>query len=500
METKRGISLHRIGCYWTHLTIALLTSTVVFSSCGGSKQNDESTSQLESSDSPSQSSILNFRKVQGGLYRSGAPRASEFSQLQTLGIKTVISLQDYNGSRYVRDLEARRVRDLGMKFVSIPMSPSAKPTLAQIKRALAAIDAAQSGPILIHCTHGVDRTGIVIAAYRIQKNQWSTARAKIEMRRRGHLPGLYWWDSILDQVPPSGPASTDPQNDVAHQTPGSGVSPSEPIIPVAIPAENEAPVIGNLPLVGNPNIKHGLPKMRSQPEILISRSQYVLSWNKSRRGLNWAAWEVNTANFGSSGRQNNFAVDDDLKDYLSTNGGGQAVGPNEFSGSCLDRGHQVPSADRTASVADNEATFVMSNMLPQAAYTNRVVWEHLEGHGRSIARSAHGAKVYVIAGGIFPANPKSIGPRNNIAVPSKNFKIIVKVDANNRMKVMAAAIIPNLTSKGTDPLVDRSQACEDSSAIDLSTSGSVPSNVWRQYETPVDQIEQEAGINLSFLN
>ena len=188
----------------------------------------------------------------------------------------------------------------------------------------------------------------------------------------------------------------------------------------------ELPVIGDVALTGNRNVALGVPRMHNQPEIVISRDQFVLSWNSKRRGPNWAAWEVRSADLGNVGRQDNFSTDGALKSYLVSKGNDTSVDPNDYSGSCLDRGHQVPSADRTSSVQSNTATFVMSNMIPQAAYLNRIVWERVESYERSLVSRTNGTKVYVIAGGIYDQGSGNIGSQRDIAVPSKSFKIIVK--------------------------------------------------------------------------
>jgi hypothetical protein len=56
------------------------------------------------------------------------------------------------------------------------------------------------------------------------------------------------------------------------------------------------------------------------------------------------------------------------------------VRPTDYAGAGFDRGHLCPSADRTSSAADNSATFLMSNMIPQAPNLNRNTWENLESY------------------------------------------------------------------------------------------------------------------------
>ena len=67
----------------------------------------------------------------------------------------------------------------------------------------------------------------------------------------------------------------------------------------------------------------------------------------------------------STARQDNFAADASLPSSW------YYVGSTSYSGSGFNRGHNCPSADRTGSVADNTATFLMSNMMPRAPTNNQ---------------------------------------------------------------------------------------------------------------------------------
>ena len=182
-------------------------------------------------------------------------------------------------------------------------------------------------------------------------------------------------------------------------------------------------ILGEVPLEQNENILP-IPPLSSIDlnEVIISRKQYVVSYNRKNRSPNWAAWKIDLASLGRVKRTNVFLTDDILENYLASFSE-HAVLPTDFYESCFDRGHQVPSADRNDSVENNQATFVMSNMLPQTAFLNRVIWEHLESYTRDLVVNK-AKKVYVVAGPIYDENFGMIGPDKDIPVPSKNFKII----------------------------------------------------------------------------
>lgn len=257
-------------------------------------------------------------------------------------------------------------------------------------------------------------------------------------------------------------------------------------------------VLGNVGLANNPNIAIR-PPTTNESEIIISRNQYVISYNKIRRNPNWVAWRVDSTQLGNVGRSNNFVQDDELEKYLLKNNPKtvKAVGPTEYFGSCYDRGHQTPSADRSETAQDNEATFVMSNMLPQTPYLNRVVWMHLEHYTRELVRQDH-KMVYVIAGPIYDQDFGKIGPHNDIQVPSKNFKVMVILDAGqtladiNDQTEMISVVMPNLLEDGGRPDQDKEALCK-SSQEDL-VGGRTDD--WEKYKTTLSEVQRLSGVTL----
>ena len=251
-------------------------------------------------------------------------------------------------------------------------------------------------------------------------------------------------------------------------------------------------VIGDQALVSNQNLPGFVPTAPSD-EIIISRKQYVLSYNKTRREPNWVAWKIEESDFGSSGRSP-FIVDTELEDYLGKLPNPlPAVKPTDYQGSCFDRGHQAPSGDRTLSTEDNQATFVMSNMIPQTAYLNRVIWEHLEAHSRDLVHQ--GKILYVVAGPVYDQDYGAIGPNHDIPVPSKDFKLIFVLEAGQTARDITAStpvisvLMPNILEDGSAP-TGQSARCPSSDASKFL------SNDWEKYQTPLSEIERISGISL----
>lgn len=249
------------------------------------------------------------------------------------------------------------------------------------------------------------------------------------------------------------------------------------------------------PVPQNQNLAFALPDT-AETEIILSRDQYLLSYNKIRRTANYVAWKLESAHIGSSGRSNNFALDMELEQYLHETSTYRAVDAGDYKGSCFDRGHQVPSADRTDTISNNEKTFLMSNMIPQTAYTNRVVWEHLEQHSRDLVQK-QGKKLFIVAGPIFDKPMGAIGPEKDIQIPSKNFKLIYvmnpgqspgEVDARTPA---IAVIMPNMLQNGSTDLSDKKELCKP-----VSTSNPDRRD-WEKYRTTLSEVERLTGLKFS---
>jgi protein tyrosine/serine phosphatase len=123
---------------------------------------------------PSAQGIQNFYKVDEHVYRGAQPADEGFRYLANLGLKTVVNLRE-SDARSAR--EAQIVTALGMRYVNIPMTGLTPPSEADITRILALLEDGNSGGVFVHCKRGADRTGAVIAAYRIDRDHWDNYRA-----------------------------------------------------------------------------------------------------------------------------------------------------------------------------------------------------------------------------------------------------------------------------------------------------------------------------------
>jgi len=127
--------------------------------------------------------VENFYKVDDQVYRGAQPSAAGFGSLAKLGVKTVIDLREIG--EHSQAGEEAIVKALGMQYVSIPLRKMATPDNGVVSRILGLLNDTTSAPVFVHCKRGADRTGAIIACYRISHDSWEPKRALSEARGDG---------------------------------------------------------------------------------------------------------------------------------------------------------------------------------------------------------------------------------------------------------------------------------------------------------------------------
>ena len=201
--------------------------------------------------------------------------------------------------------------------------------------------------------------------------------------------------------------------------------------------------------------------------FLIERRQYALSYHRDRGIPNWVSWRLNADWLGEIERQNDFREDGDLPLAF------RRVTLEAYVGSGYDRGHLIPSGDRTANVEDNSATFLMTNIIPQTPENNRGPWRDLEEYARDLMLRQD-KELYIIAGAY--GDRGQIGAEN-VTVPSRLWKVILILDQSTSEEAGGV----NTTT--------------DVIAVDMPNRRILKQD-WRSYQTSVDRIEVATGYDL----
>ncbi len=131
----------------------------------------------------------NLYRVNQDFYRSAQLESKDVALLQTLGIKTVVSLRSFHSDTGIFKDTGIKLQRIGINTWNINDS--------NVISALRAIKAAEKdGPVLLHCMHGADRTGLVTAMYRILYQAWSKEKALEELMKGG-----YGYHSMWKNIP-----------------------------------------------------------------------------------------------------------------------------------------------------------------------------------------------------------------------------------------------------------------------------------------------------------
>ena len=126
--------------------------------------------------------LPNYREVNSQITRGGQPTPEGFRSLAATGIRTVVDLR---GPGERSESERKLVTTLGMRYVSVPMSSVRPPTAQEMSKIFEVLNDKSAAPIFVHCRRGSDRTGTVLAIYRMEQDHWTNQQALVEARRHG---------------------------------------------------------------------------------------------------------------------------------------------------------------------------------------------------------------------------------------------------------------------------------------------------------------------------
>ena len=219
-------------------------------------------------------------------------------------------------------------------------------------------------------------------------------------------------------------------------------------------------------VMGNPS--GAVDSVSYSNNYLMEMPQYVVSYNRDRGIPNWVAWHLNNTWLGSVPRKDTFRPDSTLPENW------YHVKKTSYNRSGYARGHHCPSADRTNTVEDNSATFLMTNMMPQAANNNSGPWEKLEKYCRNLVKQ--GKELYIYAGGYGSRGTIDNG---HITVPSHTWKVILVLDNgdNDLSRVTTTTRLIGVDMPNSNGQISRTDD-------------------WKNYRICVDSIEARTGLDV----
>jgi tyrosine-protein phosphatase SIW14 len=143
--------------------------------------------------------VRNFHAVNDHVYRGAQPTAEGFANLGKLGVKTVIDLR--RGDEH-KESEQEIVERAGMRYIHIPLNGYEAPSNDNVAKILALLDDSPAWPVFIHCRRGADRTGTVIACYRVAHDHWTNGKALTEAKLHGMSWTEIWMQRYVMQFKP----------------------------------------------------------------------------------------------------------------------------------------------------------------------------------------------------------------------------------------------------------------------------------------------------------
>jgi endonuclease G len=239
------------------------------------------------------------------------------------------------------------------------------------------------------------------------------------------------------------------------------------------PPKHEEPVNGSLVptsrsehlVMGNPS--SAVNSVTYSNNYLMEKQQYVVSYNRDRGIPNWVAWHLDNTWLGEVPRKDTFRPDSTLpEDWYH-------VKKSSYNRSGYARGHHCPSADRTNTVEDNSATFLMTNMMPQAANNNSGPWEKLEKYCRTLV--SKGKELYIYAGGYGSQGTIDDG---HVTIPSHTWKVIMVLESgdNDLNRVTTTTRLIGVDMPNNNDQISRTDD-------------------WKSYRICVDSIEARSGFD-----
>ncbi len=215
-------------------------------------------------------------------------------------------------------------------------------------------------------------------------------------------------------------------------------------------------------------------------DLILGKPQYVVGFSNARGGPAWVSWDLNGSQFGAAPRCDCFSPD------LTLPAGATRVVDFDYRNGGYDRGHMVQSESRTTTDQENATTFILTNILPQAAENNQGPWSKFENFLNDLVRTG-GKEVWVIAGGQYAAVPKTLKNEGKVQIPDYTWKVAV---------ILPAGASPASVHGITDLQVIAIRMPNLVGATGPASATGIRDLPWQNFETSVDAIEAATGYDV----
>ena len=214
------------------------------------------------------------------------------------------------------------------------------------------------------------------------------------------------------------------------------------------------------------HVEFGAPAVANA--VYLSKRQFHVSYNCAKGRPNWVSWNLNKTHYGDAPRATSFTSDAGLPSTC------YHVVTSDYTNGGYDRGHQVRSEERTWSIDDNKATFVMTNVVPQTHDLNAGPWLSFEYYLQDLAQNQN-KEIYVISGP--SGNKGTLLNLGKVQIPTYTWKIAVVMPYGQGLA--------NVTSTSSIQVI----------AVDMPNVTGIISAPWTNYKTTVDKLEGFTGYN-----
>ena len=214
------------------------------------------------------------------------------------------------------------------------------------------------------------------------------------------------------------------------------------------------------------------------------RRNFSMLYDTNYKLAYWVAYPLSSSYLGSANRTDAWAYDPSINPIY------QANLSKGYPTKGLDRGHQMPSADRTASTAENATTFYYTNMTPQNSTLNQGIWANLEGKIR--VWSAQTDTLYVVTGAMVTTktdkNVDFVMDNSNkqVAKPKYYYKVLAMKQGGSyytigfRMDNAAPANSDYMQYTTTVSALEEETGFTFFPALSKDVKGTINTQIWRK--------------------